>query len=335
MESICTPIFRNLRIMQRFARPVAVPIGIAAILALAVLTTPFANAQQGTGTGTPVLVIVDDEDRDTVKRSSAIAKSILAALASAMPRFGLRMVDGERVARDLELHFPDRIPTAELIDALQIAGMSDKGEHFHRASLLLQLRVRARNLGHGVRIQVGVNGWIHAARSGQLLDAIELPPEILGNLLAPVDCLGSPGCIEGVVGDRAQEIAELLARLVALKLDRYPGLEPWGTESNAEGDINRYVVTMRNFLDMEALVIAGVMREEFPGSGSVELIRKSRGARTYEYMSSAAATELDEWFGILLRDMGFDTAGDVMVTLDGAEIIIEKVSPAASGDANE
>ena len=318
--------------MQRFAMHVARLIGIATVAALATLTAPVANAQLGAGPGTPVLVIIDDEDPVALKRSSGIARRVLAELAGAMPRFGLRMVDGESVAGDLGWRMHDRTPRPHLLESLKMMSDSAKAEHFHRAWLLLQLHVNARRGGHYVQVQMRVNGEIYAARDGQLLDAIGLPP---AEFPAPRGCLESLACINEVVGNRTQEFANVLAQLLARKLEGYPGLEPSDvrTGSNAEDRTNRYMMTLRNFPDMEAFAIVGVMAEEFPGYRSLELIKKSLGYRTYEYLSTAKPAKLEVWIDILLSDMGLDTTSDVIVTIDGAEIIMEKVSPAAAGDA--
>ena len=318
--------------MERVRTSLAGLIGIATISALAGLASPVANAQQGAGSGTPVLVIIDDEDRAAVIRSSGIARRFLAELAGAMPRVGLRMVDGESVAGDLGLQIPDRLPRQNLLNSLKDMRYSNKAEHFHRAWVLLQTHVTARSRSMAIAIQVRITGEIYDARDSRILDAISLSPE---SFPAPMDCLESSACVNEVVGDHARKLATILAETLARKLNRHPGLQPHRTGSSSGDDGNRYMVTLRDFTVREALTIVGVMGEEFPGFRSIDLIRKSPRERTYEYVSSAKAAKLDVWFDILLTDMGFETAGDVVVTIDGAGITIEKVIPATSEGAQE
>ena len=312
--------------MQYFTSHLAGLIGIAALSALAALAAPAANAQQGAGAGIPVLVIIDDEARFALKRSTYISRRFLAELAGAMPRHGLRMVDAESVAGDLGWRLRDRTPRPELLEAVEEMGESHEAEHFHRASLLLQLRVMGQQRTFAVVLSLQVDGEVRAVPSTHVVDAIEIPPMTFP---APADCMSSmTECINGIVGDRTKGIARDLAVALARVLQRHPGVQPRDARSGW------YLVTLRNFSDGEALTILGVMSEEFPGFRSVELVRKSPGRRTYEYLTTATAAKLDEWLGILLRDMGFDTDGEVAVTVDGAEIVIEKASPAASGDAS-
>ena len=88
-----------------------------------------------------------------------------------------------------------------------------------------------------------------------------------------------------------------------------------------------YTVTLRYFDDREALTIVGVMAEEFPGYDTHNLINKSAVIRRYEYVTTAKAVKLEEWLYILLRDMGFDEKSEILVQVQGTEIMIDKLIP--------
>lgn len=276
------------------------------------------------GTGTPVLVVIDDEDRTVVMRSSDIAKRTLEALAGSMQHYGLRMVDAESVARDLDRDIPDRIAKRELLDILEEMGESDKAEHVHHAWVLLRLHARARMSLDTASLRIGVSAQIFMAPGGLLLNSFEPPPERI-----PME----PGCMESreCIVETVSEHAKLIMPALAEKL--HATLEPLLARPEPVIQPGRYVLTLRNFPEVETHIIAGIVTNEFPGHRSLDLIRKSpEGTRTYEYLTDARAAKLDEWFAILLRDMGYDTGGDVTVTLDAGSIVIERLAPPASGD---
>ena len=328
-------------------RSIAGLIGLAAVVTFAALSPPSANGQQGAGPGTPVLVVIDDEDSNAVIRSSPIARKFLDDLAGAMPRHGLRMIDAESVARDLDWRISDRIPRPDLLDALENMHKSQRAEHFHRAWVLLQVRIVAQQSLHGVRATVNVDGQIFIASSGQFVDAIEPSRE---QFPVPAGCLASPACANDFLGDRTREIAPGVAALLARKLERYfpPGSSGSGGGAAVTGGatgtggsthvgaghgmMTPYTVTLRYFEDPEALTIIGVMTDEFPGYESVELMKKSSTVRRYYYLTTAKATKLEEWLYILLRDMGFDAKREFMVHVQGTEIIVDKLVPIPTPD---
>ena len=273
------------------------------------------------GAGIPVLVVIDDEEPVLVKRSSGIAKRMLEALAGSMSSVGLRMVDAESVAGDLGREIPDRIATRKLLNILKDMGESDEAEHVHHAWVLLRLHVSARLRYDTASLRIRVNAEIRTAPDGLFLDALEPPPVEYPIALG---CLESPECVAEFAGERARDIADVLAENLSHRLRPFIGL------SGAAIRTSRYVLTLRNVPEVEAYIIAGTLASEFPGHRSLDLIRNSPGAtRSYEYLTDATAAKLEQWFGILLRDMGYDPGSDVTITLDRDSIVIERLEPPA------
>ena len=69
------------------------------------------------------------------------------------------------------------------------------------------------------------------------------------------------------------------------------------------------------------------MADEFPGYEAHDLINKSPTVRRYNYLTTAKAYKLEEWLYILLRDMGFDTTSDVLIQVQGTEVMVDKLIP--------
>ena len=312
-----------------FAR--LVRLGVVAIVAA--VCAPVTNAQADTRPDTPVLVIIDDSDAGTVKRSNDIARRIVVEFARVLPRHGLLMVDGESVARDFGWRLSDRKPRLELVDALKMMSRSPDAQHFHRATLILKVHARAVRKSFGARVQTDIQGEIWRfgdAGTTEFLDMADLPSD---EFVAPAGCLEDATCISQVVGDRAVGLVHALAEVFARKLERHVPSASSG--SNVMPVLHRFRVTLRRFEDVEALTIIGTMADEFPGYEDVDLIEKAPALRSYNYLTTATAARLDEWFAILLTDMGFRVGRDVIVRIDGTEIVMEKMYPAASGSGSE
>ena len=294
---------------------------------------PAANAQGDVGTNIPVLVMSEDEDPNSVKRSSDIFKRVVAELQGAMQRHGFRMIDEESVAVDLGWEIADRRPKSELIESIKLMGKSDNAAHQVRAWVLVRIHAQARELSFSTKVQTRIDGEIYDAASNQFLDTFEMPRE---EYPAPKDCLESTVCISEVVGDRARDIAGGLGEVLARKLARYSpprnddigaavtGDQVGGTDRDL---LTPYTVTLRYFDDREALTIVGVMAEEFPGYETHNLISKSAVVRRYQYLTTAKAVKLEEWLYILLRDMGFDDTQEILVQVQGTDIMVDKLIP--------
>ena len=322
-------------------------LGLAAMVAFAsaCATVPApANAQGNVATNIPVLVMSEDEDPTTVKRSSDIFKRVIAELQGSMQRHGFRLIDEESVAADLGWEITDRRPKRQLIETIKLMSKSNKASHQVRAWVLFRIHAQAKQLSFATKVQTRIDGEIYDAASNQFLDTFEMPRE---EYPAPKDCLESALCISEVVGDRAREIAGGLGEVLARKLERYsPPREGGGARrgkavtgggssgsggsaggGDGHGMVTPFTVTLRYFDDREALTIVGVMAEEFPGYRSHDIINKSATIRRYVYLTSAKAFKLEEWLYILLRDMGFDAKREVLITVQGTEVIVDKLIP--------
>ena len=203
--------------------------------------------------------------------------------------------------------------------------------------MLFRIHAQAKDLDYATQVQTRLDGEIYDADSNQFLGTFEMPRE---SYPAPKDCLESSVCISEVVGDRAREIASDLGEVLARKLERYSpprvGLSGQGSAVTGDGStsadpghgmLTPYTVTLRKFHDHEALTLIGVMADEFPGYESLELMRKGATIRHYNYLTTAKAYKLEEWLYILLRDMGFDPKRDVLVQVQGTEIVVDKLIP--------
>ena len=319
-------------------------LGLAAVLAFSTACATFpppASAQGNVGTNIPVLVMSEDEDPTTVKRSSDIFKRVIAELQGAMQRHGFRMIDEESVAADLGWEITDRRPKRQLIETIKLMGKSNKASHQVRAWVLFRIHAQAKELSFSTKVQTRIDGEIYDAASNQFLDTFEMPRE---EYPAPKDCLESSLCISEVVGDRAREIAGGLGEVLARKLARYSpprdsggsgavvtgGSGSGGSSTHTgvgHGMMTPYTVTLRYFEDREALTVVGVMADEFPGYEAHDLINKSPTVRRYNYLTTAKAYKLEEWLYILLRDMGFDTTSDILIQVQGTEVMVDKLIP--------
>ena len=319
-------------------------LGLVAVLLFAsacATMPPPAGAQGNVGTNIPVLVMGEDEDPNSVKRSSDIFKRVIAELRGAMQRHGFRMIDEESVAVDLGWEITERRPKSELIEAVKLMSKSNQASHQVRAWVLFRIHAQAKELSFSTKVQARIDGEIYDAASNQFLDTFEMPRE---EYPAPKDCLESSICISEVVGDRAREIAGGLGEVLARKLARYSPPRDSGGSGTAvtggsggsggsthtgagHGMMTPYTVTLRYFEDREALTVVGVMADEFPGYETHDLINKSPTVRRYNYLTTAKSYKLEEWLYILLRDMGFDTTSDVLIQVQGTEVMVDKLIP--------
>ncbi len=161
---------------------------------------------------------------------------------------------------------------------------------------------------------------------------------------APQDCLQDNLCITEVVG--TTPVAGSLGVVLARKLARYRDVSAGGARAGgsggaerpvtgtgrmAQGDSGRgmqtpYTVMLRYFERREALIIIGVMAEEFPGYKSHTLLSVDPAGRKYEYVTSAKPNKMEKWLTILLTDMNFDP-DEVTILIRGNGITVEKIVP--------
>lgn len=95
------------------------------------------------------------------------------------------------------------------------------------------------------------------------------------------------------------------------------------------GLVTPYTVTLRHFASSEARSIIGVMARDFPGYRSHTLMSSDTVTRRYSYLTSARPHKMEEWLTILLGDMNFNPDTDVNISIQGAEITVEKFNPAS------
>jgi hypothetical protein len=305
---------------------------------------PAASAQGNVATNIPVLVMSEDSDPNSVKRSSTIFKRVIAELQGAMQRHGFRMLDEESLASDLEWTISDRRSKRDLIDTVKLINKGNVASHQFRAWVLFRIYAQAKKLSFATKVRVRIDGEVYDAASNQFLGTFEWPSTATSagalDFPAPANCLEQDLCITEVVGDRAREIASALGEVMARKLERYSpprgsgsraGSAVTGDRSTARdaghGMVTPYTLTLRYFQDREALTIVGVMAEEFPGYRTHDFVNKSPTVRRYQYLSTAKRAKLEEWLYILLTDMGFDTNSEVQVTIQGTEILVDKINP--------
>ena len=291
-------------------------------------------------TNIPVLIVSEDEDPNSVRRSSDIFKRVIAELGVSMQWHGFRVLDEESLAADLGWTIADRRSKLELIEAIKLMNKSRNASHQVRAWVLFRIHAQAKQLTGATKVQTRIDGEIYDAASNQFLDGFEAPRQ---EYPAPADCLQSKVCISEVVGDRAREIAASLGEVLARKLERYSPpqagavsrtydsvREPAAPTGPGYGLLTPYTLTLRHFGNKEALTIVGVMAEEFPGYRSLELINKSAAIRRYQYLTTAKAFKLEEWLYILLRDMGFDLEREILIQVQGTELMVDKLIPTDS-----
>ena len=289
----------------------------------------FVHGQAGSNVATniPVLVVIEDEDPDSVRRSSNMFKRVVAELRVAMQFFGFQMLDEESISADLGLgRIPDRRGKQDLITEIKNINLSPEARHQVRAWVLFRVHaymLPAGSTGRIHRVKTIVTGEIYDAKTNGFLDAYDEEVEF------PVskNCGKDTRCIEHFVGENAQDVAAELGRVLAIKLQRYSPNAGGGTPAlgSAHGMPTRYTLKLERFERGEALTIAGVMADEFPGVIGIDRI--TTVPPVYEYQTTAKAAKLEEWLYILLRHMGFDADTEITMDFRDAYITLTKIIP--------
>ena len=280
-------------------------------------------------TGAPVLVVIENENPRSLKRSDPLARLILAELENTWQRYGIRMVNGESVAADIGLSFPDRPSRSDLLYALRRMAESRKVEHRHYGWVLLKVLVSARQLAQETIVTILLAGEIRDPRfPREFYGSLEMPRE---RIPVPHGCLASAACITEAVSDSTRKVTSRLGGDLAYKLAPLLPLPQEGTRgpNSRSGAVpTLYSLNLTGFDDIEALTLAGVIREELPGAMYMDLVEKTPELRRYDVFSTARAIKLEEWLVKQLRDhMGFDVRSEVLVQLQGNSIIVDKLVP--------
>ncbi len=252
----------------------------APVVDAAVAKAPLANL--------PILIVVEDEDPNSLRRSSSIAKRMATTLKSKMNRKSFHVLDEEAVAEDLEWKVRDRRPKMGLFQLPKLLSKSGKAEHQVRAMVLYRTYVAIQGPLRFAIVQVRIECDVYDLLSNQFVEGLSLTREYP----APTKC--DYPCILKFLGDRAREIVGSLGTMLEKKLARYYDVSTGG---NALGPVTEeahrrglgsghttqipYVFTLRNFERIEALAIIGFMAEEFPGYKTHSSVRNRPCAATH------------------------------------------------------
>ena len=308
---------------RRCARHGVALVGWLALVAQ--VTGVHAQTTATAGADVPVLLVMEDEDPNTVRRSSEVAKRVRAEVGSALSRLGYRVIDEETLAADAGLIIHDRSSRGAIVRQLK------NSESLRNAHLLAMVQTRAIATREGSDesgvVRIMLSGELYDLASGRFLDSAEAPPEEREISAA---CLLSMDCLNESVKEGVGEIASAFGKALGTRLQRH---EPGGGGTQ----VTAYTLTFRYFEVREVLSILGVVMDEFPGSRSLEAIYRAHPVRRYRYVTSAGAEKLEEWLYILLGDMGLDVDREVLVEVDGLEVTLEKKASASGSedDASE
>ena len=202
--------------MLKSLRQVRVGSLLAALVMSIVVSATGVHAQ---GSGVPVLVMADDEDRTTVRRSSAIFKRAVGRLRDGLKQGGFRMIDEESVAKGLDLEVRDRRSRREVVEIAELVRKSGKVEYSAPAMLLVRIRASVQGGARAAaRVRLGMGVDVYDTRMKQFVDRFDVPESAF-----PVSpgCLRDRACIEDFVAKGAEEAAAALSRVVVAKLSRH------------------------------------------------------------------------------------------------------------------
>ena len=293
---------------------------LALVLIALVLGSGCARAQSGDNIR--VMVMGEDSDRNTVKRTSDIFKRVIAELKESMNRQGFRVVDEEFVAAELGWKITERRPKTELVEAFKLAKSTGKAHLSSRALVLFRIHAMKKKLSFANRIEVRLTGELYDGVDNEFKGTFEVPR---ASYPAPLDC-GGP-CISEIVGDKARELAVSLGEVLTTKLAY---VSPSNSSasiagSSGQGMKTTYTVRFKRFTTPEVMEIMSVMSKEFPGYKSHTLLKKNPSVVSYEYVTTAKTSKMDDWTNILLMDMGLTPDKIVITQLRGTDLSLEKI----------
>ena len=127
---------------------------------------------------------------------------------------------------------------------------------------------------------------------------------------------------------RLSGLAAVLGLLLACQTPPPMDDRPSG---DGHGMLTTYTVRLRYFSDSEAQTVVRAMTN-FPGYRSHDLMSSSGAVRHYSYVSTAKAFKLEEWLYTVFRRMRLDSERDVLVQVDGAQIIVDRLVPRSERD---
>ena len=314
-------------------RQVRAGVLLGALMMVLAISATRAWAQ---GDGVPVLVMADDEDRTSVKRSSPIFKRVMGVLRDGLKRQGFGMIDEESVAIALDYMVKDRSSRRAMVEVAEAARLSGKAQYSAPAMALIRIVASMQPRGPRVvvlRLRMAMD--IYDTRMKQFVQQYEMLARVFH---APSNCSEDlRACMNDFIPERAGETAADLSVIMGRMLSQHLGLSPRGQPSPAAGGhavTTPYAVTFKSFARREALSVIGAMADEFPGYREHTLARSEPGLRRYVYVTAANPGKLEEWLAILLGDMGFKVDQNVIITIQGNEIVLQKVKPASRGSSS-
>jgi hypothetical protein len=323
--------------------PTALAAGAAMLTAVACAPHPAA-AQSGTNIQT--LVMLEDADPRSVVRTSNIAKRVTAELKRSMQDAGFRMVDEEMIAAELGWNIVVRRPKLELIEAMNMANLSNDAAIHVRAMATFSIFASVEHLDFGNKIQVRIDGELYDALTKQFIGGWEMPRQ---SFPAPAEC--NDACLSEIVGDHARDIAvsvgdvlgkQLLAispgphaPVMAQPTVVTPGTAPVAgaphPDNRCAGMMTTYSLHFRRFTDTEVLQVVNVMTagpaSGFPCFSSYEQMNGAPGMQTFGYVSTASMAKLREWLSLVLLDMGLNPDSQVSFLVNGNDITLDKITP--------
>jgi hypothetical protein len=323
--------------------PTALAAGVVMLSAVAAAPRPAA-AQAGNNV--QVLVMLEDADPRSVVRTSNIAKRVTAELQRSMQDEGFRMVDEDMIAAALGWNIVVRRPKIELIEAMNMANTSTDASLHVRVMADFSIFAIEEKLNFGNRIQVRIDGELYDGLTKQFIGAWEMPRQTFP---APAEC--NDACLSEIVGDHARDIAVSVGQVLGKQLVAIspgpgaavapvapvvagPGTVVQGPDNRCAGMMTTYSLGFRRFTDLEVLQILNVMTagplNGFPCFSTYEQISGSPGMQRFGYVSTASAAKLREWLTLVLLDMGLNPDSQVAFLVNGNEITLDKVTPAAA-----
>ncbi|MCG8543732.1 MAG: hypothetical protein MJE12_05925 [Alphaproteobacteria bacterium] len=300
---------------------------------------------QNVATNIPVLVVTEDQDKTSVNHCNDVHKRVAGELRGSMQRHGYQMLDEESIRAELNwgetckppYNAKDRRSKQTVISDIKRMISAKKAQVPVRAWVLYRIHAQKVKYGSGYDAQVRINGEIYDAVSNKFLDNFQAK-----RLRFPLPDNCSKVCVYEVVGDHASDIAANVGEILARKLKRYsPGEtagkvasggavtgegNKGGSSGRCKGLLTPFNITLKHFDKVESASIIDVMADEFPCYHSHELLSGSEVVRKYAYNTHAKSHKMEEWFIILLRDMGFKDK-EYAMEIDGKDIVISKLVP--------
>ena len=284
----------------------------------------------------PILIVADDEDPNSASRSSAIVRRAITTLQSELNKMGYRVFGEEAIVGDLGWEIRARRPKIEIFQIPKLMSESGKNERKVRAIVLYRTFAKILYWQGPTVVEVRNEIEIYDMLANGIIDSFNTPRRVSPT---PVKC--NKSCVMEVVGDLTHEVARRLGVILAKKLSHYFGdlKGGIGTGTNIRGTLagearrrgsgsvhtmRTYNVTLRQFDRPDALTIIGVMADEFPGYKTHTLIKELPSVRKYSYVTSAKPYQMKEWLTILLKDMSFNPDKEVVISIKGNKITIER-----------